>query len=51
MQHLGWADIFKNIKPDRMQFMKQAIFEELYAYQYADGLHFNKWVFFIRGVK
>ena len=51
MQHLGWADIFEKVKPDRLQSIKKAIFEELQPYQHADGLHFNKRVFFIRGVK
>jgi ubiquinone/menaquinone biosynthesis C-methylase UbiE len=51
MQNLGWDDIFLNIKPNQLQVIKQAIFEELQPYQHADGLHFTKRVFFIIGVK
>jgi ubiquinone/menaquinone biosynthesis C-methylase UbiE len=51
MQHLGWDDIFENMTSDRLQFIKQAIFEELQPFQHTDGLHFTKRVFFTHGVK
>jgi hypothetical protein len=54
MQHLGWDSLIEKIKKDgndRLQRVKKAIFEDLQRYKQADGIHFDKAVFFVRGLK
>lgn len=36
---------------DRLQRVKGAIFDDLQRYKQADGIHFDKVVFFVCGVK
>jgi hypothetical protein len=51
---VGWESLikkFENARHDRLQRIKQAIFKDLQAYKHADGIHFEKEVFFIKGVK
>jgi SAM-dependent methyltransferase len=54
MQHLGWDSLTKKIEgdgSDRLQRVKEAIFENLQRYRQADGIHFDKVVFFVSGLK
>jgi ubiquinone/menaquinone biosynthesis C-methylase UbiE len=54
MQHLGWEPFIEKIEnagTDRLQRLKGAIFRDLQPYRQADGIHFDKVVFFVRGVK
>lgn len=54
MQHLGWDSLTKKIEgdgSDRLQRVKEAIFEDLQRYRQADGIHFDKVVFFVSGLK
>ncbi len=54
MQQIGWDSILENIgkrDADQVQRIKAAIFTDLQAYKHADGIHFDKEVFFVRGVK
>ena len=54
MQHLGW-DFFiekiENVGTDQLQRIKEAIFKDLQRYKQTDGIHFEKVVFFVCGVK
>ena len=54
MRHVGWDSLLEKIEKDgrdRLQRVKEAIFEDLQLYKQADGIHFDKVVFFVRGVK
>ncbi len=54
MQHVGWESLTTKIgggDTDELQRVKEAIFEDLQSYKQADGFHFKKVVFFVRGVK
>jgi len=54
MQEVGWASLLEKIGnqvPDQLSRVKQAILEDLQRYKQADGIHFDKVVFLIRGVK
>jgi ubiquinone/menaquinone biosynthesis C-methylase UbiE len=54
MQHLGWDSLTKKIErdgSDRLQRVKGAIFEDLQRHRQADGIHFDKAVFFVSGLK
>ena len=54
MREVGWDSLlekFGNQEPDRLAAAKQAIFEDLQRYKQADGIHFDKVVFFVSGVK
>jgi len=54
MQHLGWQPFIEKIEQagtDQLQRVKGAIFKELQRYKQADGIHFDKEVFFVCGVK
>jgi SAM-dependent methyltransferase len=50
MQHLGWASLTKKIEEHesvRLQRVREAIFEDLQRHKEADGIHFDKVVFFV----
>ncbi len=54
MQRLGWDSLTEKIEKegsDRLQRVKEAIFEDLQCYKQADGIHFDKVVFFVSGLK
>jgi len=54
MLGLGWEPILQKIgrqDADQLQRIKTEIFNVLQQYKYADGLHFDKTVFFVQGVK
>jgi ubiquinone/menaquinone biosynthesis C-methylase UbiE len=54
MQHLGWDTFIETIEndgADQLQRVKGAIFKDLQRYKQADGIHFDKVVFFVCGVK
>ena len=54
MQEVGWASLLAKIEnqgPDRLPRVKEAIFKDLQRYKQADGIHFDKVVFFVHGVK
>lgn len=54
MLHLGWEPFIEKIEregTDQLQSVKGAIFEDLQRYKRADGIHFDKEVFFVCGVK
>jgi SAM-dependent methyltransferase len=54
MQHLGWGSLTEKIGDDgsgRLHRVKEAIFEDLQRYKQADGIHFDKVVFFVCGLK
>jgi len=54
MQHLGWDSLIEKIEndgTDQLQRVKEAIFKALQRYKQADGIHFDKVVFFVCGVK
>jgi len=49
--HLGWDEHLEKIDPDRLKELKEAIFRDLQVFRHADGLHFDKLVFFVSGKK
>lgn len=54
MQRLGWDSLTEKIEKDgsgRLQRVKDVIFEDLQRYKQADGVHFDKTVFFVCGLK
>jgi hypothetical protein len=54
MQHVGWTSLINNIdrkEHDQLQRIKEAIFKDLQQYKQADGIHFNKKVFFVCAMK
>jgi SAM-dependent methyltransferase len=54
MQALGWASLTEKIESagtDHLQRLKEAIFKDLHCFKQEDGIHFDKVVFFVRGVK
>ena len=54
MQELGWESLIKKIEErgaDQLERVKAAIFDDLEPYKRADGVHFDKTVFFISSVK
>ena len=53
MRNLGWDPFIKKIEevPDQLERVMGAIFGDLRPYKRADGIHFDKVVFFVRGVK
>jgi hypothetical protein len=54
MQHLGWHSLTEKIENDgrdRLQRVKEAIFADLQRYRQADGIHFDKVVLFVCGLK
>jgi ubiquinone/menaquinone biosynthesis C-methylase UbiE len=54
MQHLGWDSFTERIEDagtGRLQGVKEAIFKDLQPHKQADGIHFDKAVFFVCGVK
>ena len=54
MQHLGWDSLTEKIERDgkeRLQRVKEAIFDDLQHYKQADGIHFDKSVFIVCGLK
>jgi SAM-dependent methyltransferase len=54
MQHLGWDSLLEVIEvdgTDRLHNIKEAIFEDLQGYKQADGIYFEKVVFFVCGLK
>jgi hypothetical protein len=54
MLHLGWDSFLEKPDHDRMdqlQRVKEAIFRDLQRYKWADGIHFDKVVSFVCGVK
>ena len=53
MQHLGWASLIQEIGhegADQLQAVQRAIFRDLQRHKQADGIHFDKVVFFVYGV-
>jgi len=54
MLFLDWDSLVEKIEnagTEELQRVKGAIFEELQRYKQADGIHFDKVVFFVSGVK
>ncbi len=51
MLHLGWESLVDKIEADELHRVKGAIFQDLQPYRQADGIHFNKVVFFVSAVK
>lgn len=54
MQHLGWDSLTRKIENGgngRLQRVREAIFKDLQPYKLADGIHFDKAVFFVRALK
>jgi ubiquinone/menaquinone biosynthesis C-methylase UbiE len=54
MGNVGWDPFFKKIKQanaDKLQSIKDAIFEDLQSHKQADGIHFTKTAFYVCGVK
>ncbi len=51
MLNLGWDSLIEKIDPIQLQSLKEAIFRDLEAFRHAGGLHFDKVVFFVSGVK
>jgi len=51
MLNLGWDTLIEKINPVQLQRLKEAIFRDLGAFRHTDGLHFDKVVFFVSGVK
>jgi ubiquinone/menaquinone biosynthesis C-methylase UbiE len=54
MEFVGWDSLIEKIGndgTDQLQRVKEAVFEDLQCHKKADGIHFDKVVFFVRGVK
>jgi ubiquinone/menaquinone biosynthesis C-methylase UbiE len=54
MVRLGWEPFLQNIgkqDAEQLQRIKTEIFNDLQQYKHADGLHFDKTVFFVQGLK
>ena len=54
MLHIGWDKYIGKIENggnDRVKKIKGEIFKDLQSYKQADGIHFEKIVFFVRGEK
>ncbi len=54
MQEVGWASLLEKIgeqAPEQLSRVKQAVLKDVQRYKQADGIHFDKVVFFVHGVK
>jgi len=54
MGRLGWDEFIEKVNNegvDQLKRVKEAVFKDLQRYKGADGIHFDKVVFFIQGVK
>ena len=54
MQHVGWESLLKNIEkrnPEQLEQVRNAILQDLAEHEQADGILFDKTVFFVSGVK
>jgi SAM-dependent methyltransferase len=51
MYELGWFTVIDKMNPVDVQGIKEAIFQDLQQFKQADGIHFQKTVFYVRGVK
>ena len=51
MYELGWFIIMDKFEPAELQRVKDAVLQDLQPFKQADGIHFQKTVFFVRGVK
>lgn len=51
VRQVGWDSLLDKIEAEQLQGVKQAIFEDLQRYRHADGIRFDKVVFFVSGVK
>jgi SAM-dependent methyltransferase len=54
MQNVGWDSLLERIgnqEPNQLSRVKQAILQDLQRYKQADGIPFDKVVFFVCGVK
>jgi len=54
MRQVGWASLLDNIArkgSDRFQIIKEAVFKDLQQFKRADGIQFDKKVFFVFSVK
>ncbi len=54
MQQVGWDSLLEKIERKgefKVQRIKEAIFKDLQEYKKIDGIHFNKKVFFVSGIK
>lgn len=54
MQEVGWASLLKKLgeqAPGQLSRVKQTILKDVQRYKQADGIHFDKVVFFVSGVK
>ena len=51
MYELGWFIVMDKINPGELQRIREAILQDLQQFKHADGIHFQKTVFFVRGVK
>ena len=52
MDYIGWDSFIEKIEnEDELHRVKAAIFNDLQPYKHADGIHFDKVVFYVSGVK
>ena len=51
MYELGWFTVIDKMDPAEVQRIKDAIFLDLQPFKQADGIHFQKTVFYVRGVR
>jgi ubiquinone/menaquinone biosynthesis C-methylase UbiE len=51
MYELGWFTVIDKMDPAEVQRIKDAIFQDLQPFKQADGIHFQKTVFYVRGVR
>jgi SAM-dependent methyltransferase len=51
MYQVGWDTFIDKIEPAELQRIKDGVFKDLQPFKQADGIHFQKTVFFVQGVK
>jgi len=51
MYELGWFIVMDKIDSAELQRIKEAVLQDLQPFKQADGIHFQKTVFFVRGWK
>lgn len=51
MYELGWFTVIDKMDPVEVLRIKEAVLADLQPFKHADGIHFQKVVFFVRGVK
>jgi ubiquinone/menaquinone biosynthesis C-methylase UbiE len=51
MLYLGWESLIEKMDAERLSDVKDAIFRELQIFKQEAGIHFDKAVFYVKGVK